>query len=132
LHFLPPEIFRYLANYFLEKEDHDKNVFKFSHDWRNFMNTKKDSFEKWKKKSQLIILSSPLAEEFYESAEVRSQVVQYVENPRQQIVFALQFATADGSNSINLEIVNNVKRVSLYKMDTVSATSRQLNWILLI
>jgi hypothetical protein len=113
LHFLPPEILRYLANYFLEKEHHDKNVFKFSHDWRNFMNTKKDSFGKWKKESQLIILSSSLTKEFYESAEVRSQVFLYVENPREQIV--LHCSPSD--HSIASEIIVNVKRLYFYKMN---------------
>jgi hypothetical protein len=82
---LLPEIIRLLPNYFLEEPEQNKSVFRFSHDWRNFMNTSKKQLGQWKKESQLIVLREPLVDNFYNSLPVRQQVLGYIEDPAKQL-----------------------------------------------
>jgi hypothetical protein len=112
---LPREILRFLANYFLANKDQDKPVFKFSHDWRNFMNTNKGYFGKWKKQSQLISIHFPLAETFYYSWEERHKVVGYIDNPRKQLELCFHYNTftTDEIKYIDLRAINNVRSISV-------------------
>jgi pyruvate-formate lyase-activating enzyme len=114
LYYLPQEILRLLANYFLKEEDQNKMTFRFCRDWRNFLNTNRQHFAKLKKESQLIVLRLPLASKFYSSSEVRDKVFQYIENPREQIEIFLSYHHYEHySKSINLESINNLKRISV-------------------
>jgi hypothetical protein len=106
---LPSEIVRLLSQYFLNGKDQEKKVFQFCQDWRNFMNTSKSYFGKWKKESQLIVLQDPLALQFYQSSKIRQQVLSYIEHPRLQL--DLCFNNIDWDRSVDLESVLNVRRV---------------------
>jgi hypothetical protein len=124
LYYLPPEILRLLANYFLKDEDQNKKIFWFSRDWRNFLNTNRQHFAKWKKESQLIVLHLPLASKFYSSSEVRERVAQYIENPREQIEIFLTYQHYEHySTSINLGSINNLKRISISSSHVSSTPS---------
>jgi hypothetical protein len=114
---LPSEVIRLLSQYFLKVEDHEKNVFQFCHDWRNFMNTSKGYFEKWKKDSQLIVLQDPLALQFYQSSKIRQQVLSYIEHPRKQL--DLCFNHIDWDRSVDLESILHVRRVHVTSGEVV-------------
>jgi hypothetical protein len=115
---LPVEIFRLIANYFLKKEDQNKRVFLFCRDWRNFLNTKKAYFGRWKKESQLVILQCPSVEKFYNSPEIRNQILSYIEDPRQQLELDFNFSYDSyhlyGRKSVDMKLMNNVKRIRFY------------------
>jgi hypothetical protein len=115
---LPFEILRLIANYFLKEEDQNKKVFFFCRDWRNFLNTKKTHFAGWKKESQLILLQCPGVEKFYSSPEIRNQILNYIEDPRKQLELNFNFSYDSyhlyGRKSVDMELMNNVKRVRLY------------------
>jgi hypothetical protein len=128
INILPHELLRLIANYLLNVENQDKFVFQFSHDWRNFMNSKKAYFGRWKKESQLIVLDSPLVETFYSSSTVRERVLQYVENPVKQL--ELYFSSDDENRAVDLKLIDYVKRISLYvrRLFLTRQTYRKLNW----
>jgi hypothetical protein len=50
---LPLDLLRFLANYLVAVDGQNKSFFKFSSDWRRFMNTRKQGLGEWKKQSQL-------------------------------------------------------------------------------
>jgi hypothetical protein len=83
---LPQDIFHDLADYLLEKDQQCKEVFQFSPDWRNFINTSNRHFGEWKKQSQLIALnSSVLVRKFEKSSIFRERIYSMVYNPLQQV-----------------------------------------------
>jgi hypothetical protein len=41
---IPQDLLYFVANYLLIREQQNKLIFKFSRDWRNFMNTSKQYF----------------------------------------------------------------------------------------
>jgi hypothetical protein len=88
---LPRDLLRFLANYLLPVEEQIKQFFKFSSDWRRFMNTRKQGLGEWKKQSQLIVLKSLATEKFRRSALFRERILQLVENPLEQIEFHFEY-----------------------------------------
>jgi hypothetical protein len=96
-------------------EDQDKNIFYFSRDWRNFINTRKDEFSRWKKAHQLIRLKFPIAESFYHSMKLQRKFLRWIENPREQL--ELYINRNDGyleSNKIiDLQLIHAVKRIDV-------------------
>jgi hypothetical protein len=120
LNCLPPEILRFIANYLLkDQEDVNKKVFRFSRDWRNFMNTRKSFFSKWKKESQLITLSYPLVETYYHSPEVREKVLQYIEDPRTQLDLNFNYNYEDGERNVNLKDIEGTRRICISRATVV-------------
>jgi hypothetical protein len=89
---LPWELLHFLANYLLPKDEQSKRFFKFSSDWRIFMNTSKHHLSEWKKRSQLIVLKSPYTEKFRRSSLFRERILQLVEDPWEQIEFHFGFS----------------------------------------
>jgi hypothetical protein len=117
---LPPEILRFVANYLLkDQDDVEKNVFRFSRDWRNFMNTRKSFFSKWKRESQLITLSYPLVETFYHSPDIREKVLQYIEDPRTQLDLNFNYNYEDGEKSVNLKDIDGTRKISVSRAPVV-------------
>jgi hypothetical protein len=104
---LPSEVIRLVAHYFLKVEDHEEKVFPFCHDWRNFMNTSKTYFGKWKKESQVIVLKYPYALSFYQCSKIRQQVLNSIEDPRKQL--DLGFINIDPERSVDLESILHVR-----------------------
>jgi hypothetical protein len=135
LAYVPSEVLRIIANYFLSEKDQDRHVFQFTHDWRNFMNTKKLYFEKWKKESQIIVLRYPLVEQFYQSAEVQQKVFQYIIDPRKQLELFFNYDDdvfkIYGKKFVDLNLMNNVKRISIHgaKVKLASVDVEQLEFI---
>jgi hypothetical protein len=121
LNLVPLEVVRIVGNYFLQKEEQDRKIFYFPHDWRNFMNTKKKYFGKWKKESQLIVLRYPLVERFYDSFEIQQQILQYIENPREQLELCFNYKYSgysipliySGKKLVDLQRITTVKRVRI-------------------
>jgi hypothetical protein len=64
---LPRELLFLIAYYLLPKDQQNKLVFRYSHDWRNFINTSKEYFLEWKKQTQVIVLESKYALKFIRS-----------------------------------------------------------------
>jgi hypothetical protein len=135
---LLPEIIRSLPNYFLEEPEQNKSVFKFSHGWRNFMNTSKKQFGQWKKESQLIVLREPLVDSFYNSLQIRQQIFGYIEDPGKQLELEfnaryhhfnmglglIPFAPVP---PIDLKFIDNVKRVSIRCYEVIPAPVKNIN-----
>jgi hypothetical protein len=88
---LPQDLMYFLANYLLPVAEQNKAFFKFSSDWRRFMNTRKQGFGVWKKQSQLIGLKSLHTEKFRRSALFRKRILQLVESPWEQIEFHFEY-----------------------------------------
>jgi hypothetical protein len=82
---LPQELLQLLAHYFLPAEKHYQQVFKYHSDWRNFMNTSKLHFAKWKIESQIIILKAAYAKKFFTSPQFRERIYKSVENSLEQL-----------------------------------------------
>jgi hypothetical protein len=82
---LPQELLHLIAHCFLPQEQHYKQVFKYRVDWKNFMNTSKYHFGKWKKESQVITLKDRFAEKFFVSTRFRQRVQCLVENSQEQL-----------------------------------------------
>jgi hypothetical protein len=86
---LPKDILLVLADYLLRKDQQRKCIFRFSTDWKNFINTNKRHFGNWKKQSKLVMLSDDLAEKFVKSSKFRERIYQMVDNPLQQVELLL-------------------------------------------
>jgi hypothetical protein len=135
LSYVPSEVLRIIANYFLKEKDQDRQVFQFTHDWRNFMNAKKLYFEKWKKESQIIVLRHPLVEQFYQSVEVRQKVFQYIVDPRKQLELCFNYDDdvfkIYGKKFVDLNLLNNVKRISIHgaRVTQASVDVEQLEFL---
>jgi Leucine-rich repeat (LRR) protein len=85
LSLLPPEILYFLANYLLPEDEQNKWIFRFTIDWRNFLNTSKVGFEKLKKQSRIITLSALYADKLRTSAKFCQRVYHLIENPFEQL-----------------------------------------------
>jgi hypothetical protein len=123
--FLPTDVLRIVANYFLQEEDQNKGIFPFCRDWRNFMNSRKEDFSQWKKSSQLIRLKFPFAETFYRSWELQAKVFRCVENPREQVELHLNYCY-DGcqvDNIVNLQLIPELKRICIFSAEVVAPCS---------
>jgi hypothetical protein len=118
--FLPIEVLRLVASYFLEEEDHDKKIFHFSRDWRNFINTQKSDFSRWKKAHQLIRLKFPVAESFYRSVELQKKFLQWTKNPREQLeLYINSYNGFMESKIVDLQLISDVKRISICCVEIV-------------
>jgi Leucine-rich repeat (LRR) protein len=114
--FLPRDILYLIATYFLKPEDQNKIIFHFTYDWRNFVNSSKEIFGKWKKESQIIVLTYPQVEDFQNVTEFRERILSMIENPRRQL--DLIFTDRDGCEryipdkpQINLNSLNSVRKI---------------------
>jgi hypothetical protein len=135
---LLPEIIRLLPNYFLEEPEQNKSVFKFSHDWRNFMNTSKKQLGQRKKESQIIVLREPLVDSFYTSFQTRKQVYGYIEDPRKQLELefnanyyhmrmAMGLMPFGIVKPINLKLIGKVKRLCVHETVMLPAPVEGVN-----
>jgi hypothetical protein len=82
---LPVHILSWVANYLLPVQEGNKRIFKFSTDWRNFMNTSQEYFGEWKKQCQLVVLQFAYAEKFRESESFRDRVLSVIRTPLEQL-----------------------------------------------
>jgi hypothetical protein len=88
---LPRDVLRTVANYLLENEEQNKQIFSFNSEWRNFMNSSKEQFWEWKIRSQIVILRGIYAEQFSQSREFRERISQTIQKPEEQLKLAFLF-----------------------------------------
>jgi hypothetical protein len=88
---LPRDVLRTVANYLLENEEQNKQIFSFNSEWRNFMNSSKEQFWEWKIQSQIVILRGIYAQQFSQSREFRERISQTIQKPEEQLKLAFRF-----------------------------------------
>jgi hypothetical protein len=122
---LPLHLFYLFANYLVKVEEQNKSIFRYSSDWRNFLNACKLHFEEWKKRSQLITLCNSFAKRFYKSATFRERVLRRIQNPLEQL--ELTFRTQD-KLSEDLSLLSGIRKITLYgwKISTFPMTLSEL------
>jgi hypothetical protein len=118
--YLPRDILSFIANYFLEDDDQNKNIHVFRYDWRNFMNSSKEIFGLWKKESQIIVLTFPYSETFYNSEEFRGRILHSIETPRLQLDLIFNRFSSDPDNpkkgktvEIDLKRIIHTRKISM-------------------
>jgi hypothetical protein len=96
-----------------DAEERSRKIFRFSYDWRNFINTSKKNFGNWKKESQIIFLSYPYTRLFCNSPEFRQRIISAVESTRQQLELSydLTYYNTETFSSISLDLMNDVKSI---------------------
>jgi hypothetical protein len=82
---LPTDIFYHVFNFLLPESRDDRQVFKFSADWRNFGNASKNHFSYWKKQTQIINLKPLNSDKFSRSSKFRERIYGLVENAQEQL-----------------------------------------------
>jgi Leucine-rich repeat (LRR) protein len=107
---LPFQIFYLLANYLLPLTEQDKRIFRFSSDWRNFMNASKDYFVEWKRQCQLIKLDFFDSKHFQKSAEFRRKIFEMIRNPLDQLELRFHLSEEPPEQSV----YEGVKRVKFF------------------
>jgi hypothetical protein len=82
---VPRDVLYLVANYLLANEEQNKQIFRFSADWRNFMNCSIAHFGEWKKQSQVVVLPTLYADKFRKSLKFRQRILQAIANPFLQL-----------------------------------------------
>jgi Leucine-rich repeat (LRR) protein len=116
---LPSDLLRFLASCLLLGNDQNNTFFKFSSDWRKFMNTRKQGLSEWKKQSQLVVLNSVYTEKFRRSALFRQRILELVESPWEQIEFHFDFSFNFESYIISVGIADIHAKTCLIKDDSL-------------
>jgi hypothetical protein len=83
---LPRELLLLIANYLLPKDQQNKLIFRYSYDWRNFLNASKEYFSERKKQTQLLVLDSEYTLKFIRSAGFSHRISQLMEDSRYRLV----------------------------------------------
>jgi hypothetical protein len=111
---LPNDIFCFLANRLLPTDEQNKLIFKFSHDWRNLMNTSKTHFADFKKHTVLIVLKAAHTLNFTTSSSFRDRIMQLIINPLEQLeLHFVKWFGQSGLVTINFSSCPAVKKVTL-------------------
>jgi hypothetical protein len=113
------EILYFIANYLVSTEDQDQDqlVFRFSYDWRNFMNASKEYFGEWKKRSQLIVLNNFYAQRFRTSVEFRARIVQMIRSPLDQPELNFRSSRdwiSDEREHFDMGLLGGIKKISAF------------------
>jgi Leucine-rich repeat (LRR) protein len=84
---LPKELLHLVGNYLLavDQQNKFKLIYEFNFDWRNFMNTSKEFFGEWKKRSRKIVLKPTHATKFIELEQFRDRILPLIEVPSTQL-----------------------------------------------
>jgi hypothetical protein len=102
---LPADIFYVILNFLLFECRDDREVFKFSSEWRNFCNTSKKYGVNWKKKTQIINLKPLYSDKFCKSSKFRERIYGMIESAQQQL--NLNFNHSWSDRRINLNCCND-------------------------
>jgi hypothetical protein len=89
-------------------EWHDKKIFEFSWDWRNFMNSNKEHFEQWKRETQFVCLSKDCSKGFLTDS-FHNCVLQSVNNCSLQVGVRFYFKRAVNANFTKLTSANTLE-----------------------
>jgi hypothetical protein len=107
---IPEDILGFIANFLLSStEEQGKSVFHFSGEWRHFMNTNKDHFGSWKRRSQILTLQGYYAEKFKKSERFRFLVLEKVEDSLFQVELIFKFPC--GHPRVSLHGLPRLKRL---------------------
>jgi hypothetical protein len=106
---LPADIFYHISNFLLLDGRDERQVFKFSNDWRNFCNTSKSLFSDWKKQTQIINLKPLYSDKFSRSSKFRERICGLVENAQEQLV--LNFKRELNAELVQLNGCNGVSEI---------------------
>jgi hypothetical protein len=85
IHKLPNDLFHLLATYLVGGNDAEKRFFRFSLDWRNFMNANKKHFGELKKHNQIIALDLKYAMKFNSCPRFRRLILNLIVAPAEQL-----------------------------------------------
>jgi Leucine-rich repeat (LRR) protein len=107
--FLPRDVLALVANFLLPENEQNKRIFKYSFDWRNFMNSSKEHLTEWKHRSQIVALTPSSSEKYRISSVFRETVSQIIINPLEQLELKLD---CEWSN-ISLAALGRVKRLDI-------------------
>jgi hypothetical protein len=83
--YFPRDLLYLIADFLLAQQEQNKLVFRFSRDWRNFMNTSKQYFGEWKRKSQVVVLRTLYADMFLTYLKFRERILESMENSIEQL-----------------------------------------------
>jgi hypothetical protein len=109
---LPTDIFYHVSNFLLPECRDNRHVFKFSADWRNFCNTSKNHFSRWKKQTQIINLKTLYSVKFSKSSKFRERIYGLVENGQEQLVLSFKRLLTDVvCQSANLICCHGVREI---------------------
>jgi hypothetical protein len=96
---LPEDVHYLVASYLLPDSERNKTVFKFSEDWRNFMNTNNEYYGEMKRRTRFITLTRSSSNDFKADKKFRKRVFRLTDNSLNQL--ELHF-TDWGRKRINL------------------------------
>jgi hypothetical protein len=115
---IPQDLLYFVANFFLAREDQNKLIFKFSRDWRNFLNTSKHYFAEWKRKSQVVLLQGLYADIFVTYQRFRERIFRSLENPAKQLELHYHhYNIVRGKRAIDLGNVKGLKKLMITNCD---------------
>jgi hypothetical protein len=137
---IPQDILNILASYFLPVDECRMPIFRYSAAWRNFMNTSKEQFGRWKKQSQLLFFNWLYSRMLCRSVPFRNRVLESVEQPDKQVMLNFVFpdrldpsiqhtvtgASSETLSEINQFIVNSIMVQNLLDLDVEELLP--LNW----
>jgi hypothetical protein len=110
---LPQDILCFIANYLLPAPEQHKRIFHYSYDWRSFLNSNKKHFGRWKKESQILVLTGADAKRFRDLKGFREKASLCVENSRFQLDVILDGKEEVNRPVIDLQLFNNVRKIHL-------------------
>jgi hypothetical protein len=128
---LPQDILRSIANYLLPGPEHNKRIFHYSYDWRNFLSSNKEYFGRWKKESQILVLTDSYARSFRDLKRFREKIYHCVENPR----FQLEVATDEVGERrpfVDLQSLGRMRKINLECCDCLAPPAMDVDEIALV
>jgi hypothetical protein len=127
---LPQDILGFIANYLLPEPQQNKIIFRYSYDWRNFLNSSKKYFGQWKKESQIIVLTDSYARRFRVLKGFREEIYQCVENPRFQL--DVVFDEEGEGPEVNLQSLGSMRKIHLNYYDCLAPPAMDVDEISLV
>jgi hypothetical protein len=107
---LPTELFHVLATYLVVGNEYHTRFFRFSFDWRNFLNTHKKYFGELKMQHQILALNPDSSRKFNSCSYFRERILNLIEDPSEQLQLMLttslqskSFKISESSKSIPVE-----------------------------
>jgi hypothetical protein len=82
---LPEDVHYLVASYLLPDRERNKTVFKFSEDWRNFMNTNNEYYGEMKRRTRFISLTRSASSNFKAEKKFRKRVFRLTDNSLNQL-----------------------------------------------
>jgi hypothetical protein len=106
---LPTDILALVANFLLPENEQNKRIFKYSFDWRKFMNTNKEHLKEWKRRSNLIALTQVYSQKYRKISVFREIISQVIINPLEQLELKYDL----NRSRISLAGVDRVKKLEI-------------------